>query len=191
MVCRPVQGSCGAMPIATTEQYAAMPAGAAASGYALAGVNVSSSETDAVAQALGDALDDVRWADGIAFGTPIGDGRPAGALMRFIEGMEPAWSSGWLNDKVVTLFTGRPEQIAPDSVLHPIYDVLYRWGAVMVGQRATELKLDARAALASAGGAASRLPAARLRTAQYRTARLARLAGVLVEERHRHELFAL
>ena len=33
------------MPIATTEQYAGMLAGAAAGGYALAGVNVSSSET--------------------------------------------------------------------------------------------------------------------------------------------------
>ena len=32
------------MPIATTEQYAAMLAGAAAGGHALAGVNVSSSE---------------------------------------------------------------------------------------------------------------------------------------------------
>jgi NAD(P)H dehydrogenase (quinone) len=178
-----------------------------------------STGTDAVAQAFGDAAaslaaqvrilwvpddedherrgshptasyDDVRWADGIAFGTPIGDGRPAGALMRFIEGMEPLWSSGWLNDKVVTVFTDRPEQIAPDSVLHPIYDVLYRWGAVIVGPRAIELALDARPGR-SALEYPSLLPAARLRTAQYRAARLARLAGVLADERHRHERFAL
>ena len=92
---------------------------------------VYSTGTDAVAQAFGDAaadlaasvrvlwvpgdedherrgshpiaaFDDVRWADGIAFGTPLGGGRPAGALMRFLEGMEPLWVSGWLNDKVVT-----------------------------------------------------------------------------------------
>lgn len=181
---------------------------------------IYSTGTDVVAQAFGDAtaglaahvrvrwvpadedherrgshpiasFDDVRWADGIAFGTQIGDGRPAGALMRFIEGMEPLWTSGWLNDKVVTVFTDQPEQIAPDAVLHPIYDVLYRWGAVIVGPRAIELALDARTGLASARSAASRLPAARLKTAQYRAARLARLAGVLADERHRHERFAL
>ena len=110
--------------------------------------------------------------------------------MRFIEGMEPLWISGWLNDKVVTVFTDRPEQIAPDSVLHPIYDVLYRWGAVIVGPRAIELTLDARPA-GSVPERPSPLPAARLRTAQYRAARLARLAGVLADERHRHERFAL
>ena len=180
---------------------------------------VYSTGTDAVAQAFGDAaaglaadvrvlwvpddedhqrrgahpiaaFDDVRWADGIAFGRPLGDGRPAVALMRFIEGMEPLWISGWLNDKVVTVFTDRPEQIAPDSVLHPIYDVLYRWGAVIVGPRAIELALDARPA-SSVLEHPSPLPAARLRTAQYRAARLARLAGVLADERHRHERFAL
>ena len=103
---------------------------------------VYSTGTDAVAQAFGDAaaglaahvrvlwvpgdeeherrgshpiaaFDDVRWADGIAFGTPLGDGRPAGALTRFIEGMEPLWISGWLNDKVVTVFTDRPSRSRP------------------------------------------------------------------------------
>ena len=72
---------------------------------------------------------DLEWADGIAFGTPVGDGHPAPALMGFIEATEPLWSSGWLHDKVVTVFTDEPEHFAPDSVLHPIYDALYHWGA--------------------------------------------------------------
>lgn len=137
------------------------------------------------------SFDDARWAEGIAFGTPIGDGRPAGALMRFIEGMEPLWTSRWLSDKVVTVFADQPERIAPDSSWTPIYDVLYRSGAVIVGARAIELALDARAGLASARSAACRLPAARLKTAQYRAARAASLAGVLADERHRQERFAL
>jgi hypothetical protein len=136
------------------------------------------------------AVDDVRWADGIAFGTPLGDGRPPGALMRFIEAMEPLWISGSLNDKVVTVFRDRPEQIAPDSVLHPIYDGLYRWQAVIVGPPAIELAVDARPA-GSVPEHPSPLPAARLRTAQCRAARLARLAGVLADQRHRHERFAI
>ena len=41
----PVHGSCGPIPIATTEQYARILGGAAAGGCALAGVKVSSSET--------------------------------------------------------------------------------------------------------------------------------------------------
>jgi multimeric flavodoxin WrbA len=37
---------------------------------------------------------DLELADGIAFGTPVGDGHPAAALMGFIEATEPLWSSG-------------------------------------------------------------------------------------------------
>ena len=68
---------------------------------------------------------DLEWADGIAFGTLVGDGHPAAALMGSIEATEPLWSSGWLHDKVVTVSTDEPEHFAPDSVLHPIYDALY------------------------------------------------------------------
>ena len=135
-------------------------------------------------------LGDLEWADGIAFGTPIGDGHPARALMAFIRGTEPLWSSGRLYEKAVTVFTDEPEHFAPDSVLHPIYDALYHWGAVIVGPRAFELELDARPARAPIESS-SPLPAPRLRTAQYRAARLARLAGVLADERHRRERLEL
>lgn len=130
-------------------------------------------------------LGDLEWADGIAFGTPVGDGDPSPALMRFVRSTAPLWSSGRLYDKAVTVFTDEPEHMAPDSVLHPIYDALYRWGAVIVGPRAFELELDER----PLGPVAKRssLSAPRLRTAQYRAARLARLAGVLADERQRKE----
>ena len=130
---------------------------------------------------------DLEWADGIAFGTPVGDGHPAAALMEFIEATEPLWSSGWLHDKVVTVFTDEPEHFAPDSVLHPIYDALYHWGAVIVGPRAFELAADAqrRHGVSESGGP---LSASRLKSAQYRARRLARIAGVLADERERREL---
>ena len=61
-------------------------------------------------------LGDLEWADGLAFGTPIGDGSPAPILMRFIASTEPLWSSGRLYDKAVTVFTDEPEHFAPDSL---------------------------------------------------------------------------
>ena len=109
-------------------------------------------------------LGDLEWADGIAFGTPIGDGAPAALLMRFIASTEPLWSSGRLYDKAVTVFTDEPEHFAPDSVLHPIYDELYQWGAVIVGPRAFELALDARPT-DSVPSPSSTLPVARPRGA--------------------------
>src|SRR5581483_9084941 len=131
------------------------------------------------------ALGDLEWADRIAFGTPIGDGTPAALLMRFIASTEPLWSSGRLYDKAVTVFTDEPEHFAPESVLHPIYDALYQWGAVIIGPRAFELELDARPL--GPVGERSSLSAPRLRTARYRAARLARLASVLADERHGKE----
>lgn len=135
-------------------------------------------------------LGDFEWADGIAFGTPIADGHPAPALMRFIQSTEPLWSSGRLYDKAVTVFTDEPEHFAPDSVLHPIYDALYHWGAVIVGPRAFELELDAQPDRPALECAAA-LTATRLRTARYRAVRLARLAGVLADERHRRDRLGL
>jgi NAD(P)H dehydrogenase (quinone) len=73
-------------------------------------------------------LADLEWADGIAFGTPIGAGSPAPSLMRFLARTEPLWSSGRLSDKAVTVFTDEPEHLAPDSVLHPVYDALLPMG---------------------------------------------------------------
>lgn len=139
------------------------------------------------------ALRDLEWANGIAFGTPLGDGAPAPELMRFIESTDPHWSRsrlGAMYDKVVTVFTDEPEHMAPDSVLHPIYDALYRWGAVIVGPRGFELEIEAQPGQDVVEGSSS-LSASRLRSARYRAFRLARLAGVLADERHRKERLML
>ncbi len=160
---------------------------AGAAGHVAAAVRVA--ELGASEDAPGSAhpqanLHHLEWADGIAFGTPAGDGVPAPALLRFIEGSEALWQSGRLYDKAVTVFTDEPERMASDSILHPLYDALYRWGAVIVGPRDVDLGWDAaRGHRASETG--SLLPASRLRAAQYRAYRLARLASVLAEDRSR------
>jgi NAD(P)H dehydrogenase (quinone) len=134
-------------------------------------------------------LRDLEWANGIAFGTPVGDGAPAPELMRFIESTDPHWSRsrlGAMYDKAVTVFTDEPEHMAPDSVLHPIYDALYRWGAVIIGPRGFELEIEAWPGHDVVEGS-STLSASRLRSARYRAYRLARLASVLADEHHRKE----
>jgi NAD(P)H dehydrogenase (quinone) len=128
-------------------------------------------------------FEDLDWADGIAFGTPLGPGHPAVELMAFIAATEPLWSSGRLHDKVITVFTDEPEQFAPDSVLHPIYDALYQWGAVIVGPRAFDLG-DTHLHHRGSEGTGS-MSASRLESAQYRARRLARIAGLLADERIR------
>lgn len=160
-----------------------------AAGQVAAGVRVLSLEGVGGGHGL-PRLHDLEWADGIAFGTPVGVGIPAPELMHFLEGTELLWSSGRLFDKAVTVFTDRPEQFAPDSILHPIYDALYRWGGVIVGPPRFELELKAGPG-GPLAGSRSWLPAPRLRSAQYRAVRLARLAGVLAEERGRRKRLGL
>jgi multimeric flavodoxin WrbA len=126
---------------------------------------------------------DLRWADGIGFGTPRGDGAPAPELIRFIDGTQPLWSSGTLSEKATTVFTDEPEQIAPESLLLPIYDRFDKWGAIIVGPRKFELECEGRPDVPSNGP--SPMSAARLSAARYRAFRLARVAGELAEDHAR------
>lgn len=142
---------------------------------------VSEDENDASA-GLQANFEDLHWADGIAFGTPLGPGHPAAELMAYIEATEPLWSMGRLHDKVVTVFTDEPEQFSPDSVLHPIYDALYHWGAVIVGPRAFDLTLDTHAQH-RVSASTEPISEPRLKSTQYRAHRLARIAGLLADER--------
>lgn len=143
-------------------------------------------ETNAEPQAN---LSYLEWADGIAFGTPAGTSGPASALMGFLDSSEPLWKNGRLYDKAVTVFTDEPERMAADSILHPIYNSLYRWGAVIVGPRYFDLGADKPAQPPEPG--TTPVSGERLRAAQYRGHRLARLASVLAEERGRRETLQL
>jgi NAD(P)H dehydrogenase (quinone) len=128
--------------------------------------------------------DDLVWADGIGFGTAVRPGRASDTLMGFIAQTEPLWDDAQLFDKVVSIFTDEPEHFAPDSVVHPIYEALYQWGAVIIGPRAFELAFDARPRPEDESRVAS-LCGPRLRTARYRGRRMAALAPVLASERAR------
>jgi NAD(P)H dehydrogenase (quinone) len=133
---------------------------------------------------------DLEWADGIALGTPAGPAVPSPELMSFLQQAAPLSQSDKLYDKVITAFTDEPEHFALESVIYPIWDAIYRWGAVIVGPRAVELELDARPHEGDTPGLAG-LSAPRYRTAQYRGRRLAELAGLMAAERSRRERLEL
>jgi NAD(P)H dehydrogenase (quinone) len=50
-------------------------------------------------------LDDLRWADGIAWGTPTRYGTMATPMKRFLDGMVEIWTRGELEDKPTGIFT--------------------------------------------------------------------------------------
>lgn len=127
----------------------------------------------------------LEWADGIAFGTPSSSETPAPALMKFLDSSERLWRSGRLYDKVVTVFTDQPQRMAPDSILHPIYDALYRWGAVIIGPRDFDLPSEAQPRTPHSQ------PSAPERAARYRAYRLSRLTSVIAEDRIRRESLQL
>ena len=50
-------------------------------------------------------LDDLEWADGVAFGTPTRFGNVAAQLKQFMDQAGRLWQEGKLADKVATAFT--------------------------------------------------------------------------------------
>src|SRR6266567_3963987 len=79
-----------------------------------------------VAEAPVAMLDDLDWADGIAFGTPTRFGNVSAQLKQFIDQAGKLWQQGKLADKVATAFTssqtvhGGQESTDPRSQQHPL-----------------------------------------------------------------------
>lgn len=77
--------------------------------------------------------DDLRWADGYAFGTPARFGTPAAQLKQFIDTTGGLWSAGDLTDKPVTVFaSAQNPNGGMEATLLSLSNVFYHWGAVLV-----------------------------------------------------------
>lgn len=77
--------------------------------------------------------DDLRWADGYAFGTPARFGTPAAQLKQFIDTTGGVWSGGDLTDKPVTVFpSAQNPNGGMEATLLSLSNVFYHWGAVLV-----------------------------------------------------------
>jgi NAD(P)H dehydrogenase (quinone) len=79
------------------------------------------------------ALEDIEWADGIAFGTPVRFGNVAAQLKVFLDLAGELWQQGKLADKVATSFTSsQTDHGGQESAILALNNTLYHWGALVV-----------------------------------------------------------
>jgi NAD(P)H dehydrogenase (quinone) len=86
-----------------------------------------------VAEAPVATLDDLDWADGIAFGTPTRFGNVAAQLKQFIDQAGKLWQQGKLADKVATTFTSSQTlHGGQESTILALNNTLYHWGMLIL-----------------------------------------------------------
>ena len=79
------------------------------------------------------SLDDLEWADGIAFGTPTRFGNVAAQLKILLDLAGELWERGALVDKVATSFTSSmTEHGGQESTILALNNTLYHWGAIVL-----------------------------------------------------------
>jgi NAD(P)H dehydrogenase (quinone) len=77
--------------------------------------------------------DDLRWADGFAFGTPTRYGNVSSQLKQFLDTTAALWAAGELADKPATAFTSAINRHGGnESTLLALYNTMHHWGAILV-----------------------------------------------------------
>jgi NAD(P)H dehydrogenase (quinone) len=78
-------------------------------------------------------LDDLEWADGIAFGTPTRFGNVAAQLKLFLDEAGELWQQGKLINKVATSFTSsQTVHGGQESTILALNNTLYHWGTIVL-----------------------------------------------------------
>ena len=86
-----------------------------------------------VADAPVATLDDLEWADGIAFGTPTRFGNVAAQLKQFMDQAGALWQAGELADKVGTAFTSSQNPHGgQETTILALNNTLYHWGMLIL-----------------------------------------------------------
>jgi NAD(P)H dehydrogenase (quinone) len=79
------------------------------------------------------SLDDLEWADGIAFGTPTRFGNVAAQLKMYLDEAGELWQEGKLINKVVTAFTSsQTSHGGQESTILALNNTFYHWGAIVL-----------------------------------------------------------
>ncbi|MEV0462888.1 NAD(P)H:quinone oxidoreductase [Nocardia tengchongensis] len=147
--------------------------------------------SDATASVPEASLEDLAWADALAFGTPTRFGAPAAQLKQFIDQTGGLWRDGSLADKPVTAFTSAFNRHGGnEATILSLANVFYHWGALIVPPGFTDPAVSAAGGnpygtsyvTGPDGGGPDE---AALEAAAYQGSRLARIAtrlnaGVLV-----------
>jgi NAD(P)H dehydrogenase (quinone) len=86
-----------------------------------------------VAEAPVATLDDLEWAEGVAFGTPTRFGNIAAQLKQFIDQAGTLWQEGKLADKVGTAFTAsQTVHGGQETTILALSNTLYHWGMLIL-----------------------------------------------------------
>jgi NAD(P)H dehydrogenase (quinone) len=131
-------------------------------------------------------LDDLAWADAVAFGTPTRFGNVSAQLKQFMDQAGNLWQEGKLADKLATSFTSsQTEHGGQESTLLALNNTFYHWGMIVVPLGYTVHEVYASggnpygASYTSGTRTPGDLPADVLAVARAQGARLARFAAVI------------
>jgi NAD(P)H dehydrogenase (quinone) len=142
-----------------------------------------------VAEAPVATLDDLEWADGVAFGSPTRFGNVAAQLKQFIDQAGRLWQEGKLADKVATAFTSsQTTHGGQESTILALNNTLYHWGMLILPLGYTVHEVFAAGGnpygTSFTGGHTVTGPdELALALARYQGQRLARYASVIAEAR--------
>lgn len=139
-------------------------------------------------------LDDIRWADALALGTPTRFGNVSAQLKQFLDVTGPLWAAGELADKVATGFTsaGNPHG-GNESTLLALYNTLHHWGAIVVAPGYTDQSVYVAGGnpYGTSHAASQGLPNDdELAAARYQGQRLTRVATALAAHRSHEQRIA-
>lgn len=142
-----------------------------------------------VADAPVATLDDLEWADGVAFGSPTRFGNVAAQLKQFIDQAGRLWQEGKLADKVATSFTAsQTTHGGQESTILALNNTLYHWGMLILPLGYTVHEVFAAGGNPygtsfTSGHAVTGPDELALALARYQGQRLARYASVIAEAR--------
>jgi NAD(P)H dehydrogenase (quinone) len=86
-----------------------------------------------VADAPVATIDDLDWADGVAFGSPTRFGNIAAQLKQFLDEAGALWQAGKLADKVGTAFTAsQTVHGGQETTILALNNTLYHWGMLIL-----------------------------------------------------------
>jgi NAD(P)H dehydrogenase (quinone) len=134
-------------------------------------------------------LDDLEWADGVAFGTPTRFGNVAAQLKMFLDQAGALWEEGKLTNKVITAFTSsQTAHGGQESTILALNNTLYHWGAIILPLGYTVHEVfngggNPYGASYVSGSGAGGPDENALTTARAQGRRLARVAGVIAPAR--------
>ncbi|HEX4745951.1 MAG TPA: NAD(P)H:quinone oxidoreductase [Gaiellaceae bacterium] len=134
-------------------------------------------------------LDDLEWADGVAFGTPTRFGNVAAQLKQFMDQAGRLWQEGKLADRVGTSFTASMTvHGGQESTILALNNTLYHWGMVILPLGYTVSEVFAAGGNPygtsyTSGKTVAGPDAKALAAARYQGQRLARFAAVIAAAR--------